>query len=174
MLRAILSAIGRGLGRAFAFGWQAAWWLAFLPFRLFGGSPRMPAPQIDVAAIKERMAGAGIPTREQAQSLLGESLRRNSNIAMVWIASSLRARAPQPFPTAMSKTMSRWLQGLDYKQMVLLTNAGPAGVFEHITGKKQIELVPAFKDLPAVIVKFPPAPRVAPGMPRMMNVPQPS
>jgi hypothetical protein len=147
--------------------WELLNGFVFWPFGLFVPSPRTPGPQIDVAAIKQRLAGAGIPPREMTRSLL-----RDSHVAVSWIASSMIARQAQPFPAALSKTMAAWLKGLDYEQLAMLISAGSTRLFDHMTGKKLLEGVPPLRELPAVIVRFPPLPAVGPDMPRTANAPQ--
>jgi hypothetical protein len=150
MWRAIFEGLKKALRGAFGVGL----FIFTLPFRLFAPRVRPAMPTIDVAAIKERMRGHAMKPAALVQSQV-----RDSVIAWSWISSSLLERQTRPFPSQLSKTMQGWLQGLTYKQLNLLKEAGSTGVFHHASGKKPIPFVPPVQVLKAVTVIYPPPPR---------------
>ena len=161
MLRAIFEALRRALRGAFAYGLFFVTW----PFTLFLPRARTPAPQIDIAAIKERMRGHAMKPAEVIQSHV-----RDSVICWTWINSCILDRQTRPFPSQLSKTMCTWIQGLNYKQLNLLKEAGSPGIFHHASGKKPIPFVPPVQPLKAVTVIYPPAPQVSdPNRPRLIR-----
>jgi hypothetical protein len=161
MWRAIFEGLRKALRGAISFGL----FFITLPFQLFMPRLRPAMPAIDVQAIKERLRGHAMPPAALVQSQV-----RDSVIAWSWISSSLLERQTRPFPSQLSKTMQGWLQGLTYKQLNLLKDAGSTGVFHHASGKKPIPFVPPVQVLKAVTVIYPPPPRVAdPNGPRLIR-----
>jgi hypothetical protein len=113
-------------------------------------------PQLDLAGIKQAkadLAAGGIKPSELAQSHV-----RDSVIAWSWANGSIIDRQTRTFPSALSKMMSSWLCGLNYTQLLKLKEAGPAGIHEHVAGKNVIAGVPPVGKLPAIDVRYPPAP----------------
>jgi len=153
MLRAIFVAIGNALGRVCLLTGRLIKGFVMLPFQMFGGGGRPSIPQIDTAAIRERMA-APAPTASEMQ----KSLFRDAAICWSHISGSLGDRNMCPMPSALSRKMQTWLVGLDHRQLVALKNAGPQGVFEHSTGRRLIAGVLPVGPLKPVEVRFPPSP----------------
>jgi hypothetical protein len=149
MWRAIFEGLKKALRGAVAGGL----FFVTLPFRLFMPRSRPPAPSLDVEAIKERLRGHGMPPAALIQSQV-----RDSVVAWSWINSCVLERRTKDFPSQLSKTMQGWLQGLTFKQLNLLKEAGSIGVFQHASGKKPITFVPPVQPLKAVTVIYPPAP----------------
>jgi hypothetical protein len=153
MLRAIFSAIGNGMRKLFGFAFSFITW----PFALFGGGARRQSAGIDMGALKaaeQTVAAPGMKPAERSESLLRDS-QRDSQIAWSWIATSMLTRQAMPFPTALSKTMKSWLQGLDHDQLVALRDAGAKCICEHFTGKNMVASVPRVQPLAPVAIKFP-------------------
>jgi len=161
MFRAIFEGLRRALRGVLAYGLFFITW----PFTLFLPRTRTPAPQIDIESIKERMRGHAMKPAEVIQSHV-----RDSVICWAWINSCILERQTRPFPSQLSKTMQGWLQGLTFKQLNLLKEAGSTGIFQHASGKKPIPFVPALQPLKAVTVIYPPAPQVSdPNRPRLIR-----
>jgi hypothetical protein len=111
------------------------------------------------------MRGHGMKPAELVQSHV-----RDSVIAWTWINGCILERQTRLFPSQLSKTMQGWLQGLTFKQLNLLKEAGSTGVFRHASGKKPIPFVPPVGPLPPVTVIYPPVPRVSdPNKPRLIR-----
>jgi hypothetical protein len=165
MLRAIFAAMANALLGIFKYGFGFAVMLISWPFQLFAGRSRPQLLEIDIEAIKARMAPHHLTPKEIAQSQM-----RDSNIAFSWIIGVRLDRCTRPFPSAMSKTMSAWLRGLSYRQLVQLQNAGAIGIFEHVTGKQVVDLVPRQQMLKPAVLRFPPAKKfVDPTAPRLVR-----
>jgi hypothetical protein len=161
MLRAIFEGLRNAMRYAFGIGMFFITW----PFRLFAPRQRAPLPSVDIAALKDRLAGPGLKPAELVQSRL-----RDAAVAWSHINGSMIDRQTRPFPSALSKTMCGWLQGLTFKQLNLLKEAGAMGIFQHAFGKKLITFVPALGPLTPVNVIYPPAPKVAnPDGPRLIR-----
>jgi hypothetical protein len=165
MLRAILAGMKNAMVGALSWCWGFAFALVTLPFRAFAPRQRQQTPALDLAAIKQRFASHALTPKGVIQSQM-----RDSQIAFAWIVGVSLDQAPRPLPSALSRTMGLWLQGLTYKQLTLLKIAGPTGIFDHVTGKRRLPLVPRLMPLPAVELVFPPAPRVSATAPRMLKV----
>jgi hypothetical protein len=149
MLRSIFAAIANGLRNAFGYAFSIFTW----PFRLF--MPRQHASAMpDLAALKERLQPTPAKPSEPAQSTLREHVR-DSVVAWGWVNGCINDRQTRPLPSALSHKMQNWLQGLDYRQLVALQNAGPKGIFEHSAGKCVIAGVPPVRQLPAIDVRYP-------------------
>jgi hypothetical protein len=152
MLRAIFAAMANAMRAAF-------WWctgfvlsLATAPFRILGGQARSTPAALDLAAIKKRFEANHLTPKEIVQSHM-----RDSQIAYSWIVCCTLDNAARPFPSAMSKTMQGWLCGLSYRQLMLLRNAGGAGIFDHVTGKRLLDGVPRHRALQPITLVFPAA-----------------
>jgi hypothetical protein len=165
MLRAIFAAMANAMRGVL--GWCTGFVLFFvtLPFRMFGTRPRPQMPDFDIEAIKQRFATHHLSPKEFVQSQI-----RDSGIAYSFIAGMMSDNHIRPFPSAMSKTMKSWLQGLSYKQLTLLKHAGTAGIFGHVTGRQLIDMVPRQQPLKPAVLRFPPAPKVKdPTAPRLVK-----
>jgi hypothetical protein len=153
MFRSILAALAAGVCGAFRFGLSILFW----PFLMFGQPARAAAAGVDLAGIKGSAAKAA-ETRKQvaeaASSLLRER-QMGAQIAWSWVATSTLVRVTQPLPSALSKILPTWLQGLDHAQLMALKTAGKQGIFEHCSGKKPIAKVPPMQPLAPVVVRYP-------------------
>jgi hypothetical protein len=153
MFRQILAAIGNALGRVCLLTGRLIKGFVFLPFSFFGGGGRPSIPQIDTAAIRQRMAAPASAPTDMLKSQV-----RDSTIAWSYVSGSLGDRNMRPMPSALSRKMQSWLVGLDHRQLVALKHAGPQGVFEHASGRKLIAGVHPVGPLKPVSVRFPPSP----------------
>lgn len=153
MFRSILAAIGQGLRGAFRFGLAFLFW----PFTLFRAPVRPAAAGVDLAGFTSAAAKIS-ETRKQVAEASPSFLRdhqRDAMIAWSWVATSLLAKATQPFPTTLSKRMRTWLQGLDHDQLTALRNAGIQRIFEHCSGNTPIASVPRVRPLAPAAVRYP-------------------
>jgi hypothetical protein len=157
MLRALFAGLRRLFGYAYSF--------VFWPFALFGGG-RCSTPGPDMAAVKA--AEQSVATARAAKDSVVQSTfrdldfkrderdsERDAQIAWSWCTTNLLTRQSMPFPSAMSKKMQSWLQGLDHSQLESLQKAGAVGISAHVAGK-QITGVPRVGPLAPVMLKFPP------------------
>jgi hypothetical protein len=156
MLRGLFAGLRNSLGWLFNFFAGFISW----PFRLFSGGGRGSSPGPNMAVVKaaaQSLAPARDKDSKVAQSTLRESdLRRDAQIGWGWVATTLLTRQQLPFPSALSKKMQSWLQGLDHGQLEALRNASVVGICAHFAGTKQITGVPGVKPLAPVKLKFPP------------------
>jgi hypothetical protein len=155
MLRSIFAALRAGLRGLFGFAYDLFSW----PFSLFGGGgARASGPNTaTVKAAEQSLAAARVQDSKVAQSTLRESdLRRDAQISWGWVATTLATRQLLPFPSALSKKMQSWLQGLDHGQLKALQTAGAVGISARFAGTKAITGVPSVKPLAPVKLKFPP------------------
>jgi hypothetical protein len=155
MLRSIFAGLRNGLG------WLFNLFSGFIsyPFSLFGGGgARSSGPNMAIVkAAEQSLATARGKDSKVAPSTLRDSdLRRDGQIAWSWCTMSLMARQQLPFPSALSKKMQGWLQGLDHGQLKALQTAGATGIYAHADGTKAITGVPSVKPLAPVKPKFPP------------------
>jgi hypothetical protein len=154
MLRAIFQGLANGLRRLF--GGVLSFML--LPLSLFGGGSRRRPSGIDMATLKsvEQTVAATAPKPADLASSSLRDYQRDAQIAWSWVATTLLTRQQMPFPSALSKTMKPWLQGLDHAQLVALRDAGASGISLHFAGKNALPGVPAVRPLSPVAIKFPP------------------
>lgn len=153
MFRAILAALANAMKRA----WDCAVQLVFWPFWLFARPRAGVSSGVDIEAVKDAAAKVSA-TRKLVADVVPSLLRdhqRDAQIAWSWAATSLLARATQPFPKALSKNMQSWLRGLDHEQLSALKKAGKQGIFEHCSGKKPVANVPLMQPLAPVVVRYP-------------------
>ncbi|WP_159011777.1 hypothetical protein [Bradyrhizobium sp. S69] len=154
MLRAIFAAMASGIRKLFGFAYSFVTW----PFALFGGRARRQSAGIDLGAAKaveDKVAAVGMKPADSTSSHLRDSQMRDAQIAWSWITTSMLTRQPMPVPSALSKTMKSWLQGLDHGQLTALQNADAKGLFEHSIGKHAIASVPRVQPLAMVSIVFP-------------------
>jgi hypothetical protein len=156
MLRSIFAALRSGLRGLFGFALSFITW----PFRLFSGGGQRSSPGSNMQALKsaqQSLAAARGKDSKVAQSTLRESdLRRDAQICWGWVATTLLTRQQLLFPSALSKKMQSWLQGLDHGQLEALQSASAVGICAHVAGTKEITGVPSMKPLAPVKLKFPP------------------
>jgi hypothetical protein len=156
MLRSIFAALRSGLRGLFGFAFTFITW----PFRLFGGGGGRSAAGPNMATLKtaeQSLTAAHGKDSKVAQSTPRDAdLKRDAQIAWSTITAALLARQQLLFPSALSKKMQSWLQGLDHGQLEALQNARVVGICAHVAGTKAIAGVPSVKPLAPLKLKFPP------------------
>lgn len=112
MLKAIASAVKAAF--------RALKSVAAFPFKLLGaigGGSAMPEVEEHEPATVEEMDVDSIAAR-----------------IMTWAVGCVRTRGMEPAPSSLPPSVREWLQGLDYKEAVLLVDAGRMGIQAHISG----------------------------------------